>query len=111
MVFDPMKDVSCDMEKLKEWRRFEELQIFLQENQKRIDQGAKTLQEENQSMAAKKLNYDALLFCPHDLEGKEVELDASAFEVIESWALLSGVHREKILGIVRSATGNGCMHS
>ena len=52
-------------------------------------------------------NYEALIFYPHDTGGKCVELDAEAFEVIESWEALPDALKTAIVSIVRSNAKGG----
>lgn len=56
---------------------------------------------------AEKDNHEALLFYPHDTEGKCIELDAEAFEVIESWASLPDALKTAVVSIVRSNAKGG----
>ena len=51
--------------------------------------------------------YDAFLFYPRDLEGRCVELDAEAFEVIEAWAHLPATLKTAVVSIVRSKHPSG----
>lgn len=76
-----------------------EYKKFLIENKKRIKEHAKQVQEAYEYDKAEKINHDAMIFYPHDLEGKQVELDAEAFKVIEAWETVPVLLKKAIVAI------------
>ena len=78
-----------------------ELKNFLIENRKRIEQSAKEAKEEEDRLKAAQINYEVVLYYPHDIEGKEVELDEDAFKLIEAWTKIPSLLKQAIVAIAK----------
>lgn len=77
-----------------------EYQQFLEENQARIDAHATESRIQHEKDKAEATEYEVILFYPHDLDGKGLTLDATAFSVMESWPALPDPLKEAVLSIV-----------